>query len=1620
MEESDIWKILDVYFRENPNALVRHHIDSFDQFYTTDLAQILNEMNPIKLDVDYDNEIEDFRSRCLMYVGGINGDRIYFGKPIINDEKNNHYMLPNECRLREMTYSTTIHYDVEIVYKRKLRPNEPPTKTDKNGYAIDDQVDDSKVDEDSGKLLKENYTPSEMIDLQQNTNASMSGIEQEVKILLPKIYLGKFPIMLQSKLCILHNMPREMRFSLGECKNDNGGYFIIDGKEKVVVPQEAFGNNMLNIYKVKNDDSNYSYSAEIKSVSENISKPMRTLGVHIIKSTPKKHRENIGVIIPNAGNVPIPLFTVFKALGILTDKEIISYCTLLPAEQTPNLFITYFDACIQESAYITTQYEAVSYISKLVKGFSITRTMHILADYFLPHVGEVNYIEKAYHLGYIVNRLISVATGIEPETDRDSYKYKRLSLVGPMLKNLFREYYKQQKTHIRRFFEYRYEFGKEEYRDLSKIIYQKYTEAFQERIVETGFKKAFKGSWGASPHTKIVGAVQDANRLSHNGLISHLRKTNLPLDSSVKLVGPRVLHGSQWGIMDPIDTPDGGNIGLHKYLSILAFISNSFSSVQLIKWLKDNFNLVNINHTTPERIGQFTKIMVNGYWCGSTADPTSMIKEIKLYRRQGMIPITTSIMFDNQRNTIIIGCDGGRICRPIFFKDEFTNKFSFETKEWENIVNTLNSKGSSKLWEKLITGFHEKNKSFNMYDEHYFKWNDLYSISKDEIKNKKAVLEYLDTQETEGTLICMSKDMITENSSFTHCEIHPSTIYGVMCNLINYIEHNPASRNSFSCGQSKQACSLYSTNYQLRMDKSAVVLNNGQIPLVKSRYLEYINNEEMPYGENAIVAIMCFTGYNVEDAILINEAALQRGLFRTTYYNTYVGHEIKEIKNDTVTKETLITNINNGQYKGIKPDYDYSHLDENGIISENTEVNEDMVLIGMSSMLEDGERKDESKVPKKGQLGFVDKAIITEGDEGNRIAKVRIRHTRIPTFGDKFASRAGQKGTVGMVVPEKDMPFTKNGTRPDIIINPHALPSRMTIGQMVESIVGKACSMKGAFGDCTAFYNRENKIGLFGEVLTKFNFHSSGDEILYDGMSGKQVEASVFIGPTYYMRLKHMVKDKINHRATGPLTKLTRQPVSGRANDGGLRIGEMERDAVISHGMSSFLRESMMERADKFKFAICNKTGCIAAYNQDRDIMISPLADGPIKFTGQIGNENTQIVSQITKHGRSFSIVEVPYTLKLLMQELGAINVQMRLITDDNVEQFMNMKSSRNIQIALNDENADIKTLTNIIEENLKNKIDEQHNDPELPTDVEEELQIKFKQLSPNKLTPVDIENLIQKEQIKEKNQIGNKPKFTIKDLIKDSPPKQIDNLQLKHPSELNSISEPSSDQSSPQFQLFSDDNIPDDYEINLSPATSVDNAWTEHYSTKYNMPYWFNTITGESVWNKPNNFIGGGKRILDTYDIGQTVYYKGDPYPGRLWKITEIGNKILTIVTTDIKTPQDEHLKVVRQEDISLPSVFDYSVSNPSENNNDEMVEYTAADVPTTNGFVAAEPNNPPYAVNIAPVIKVIGHGNDMSQPTPEQPNIIETPNAPSSDLDPNIETLNFNEPLIVKKIDN
>lgn len=1330
---------------------------------------------------------------------------------------------------------------------------------------------------------------------------SVTGTIQRRHVLLKKLYLGKIPIMVQSEFCILNGMSRELRHSFGECRNDPGGYFIINGKEKTISVQEKFGDNMMYIRKGRHakvsaeeeevvDD--YLYSAEIRSVSENVAKPKRTMSVKLMAPSKKFTNRNLMVFIPNV-RAPIPLFILFRALGVLSDKDIISMCVLDLDKY--DFMLDLFEPSVHDAGPIMQQHTALKFIGELTKFHNEKYALEILTDYFLPHVGETNYLEKAYYLGYMVFRLLCASIGLEAPTDRDNLKYKRLEPFGTLFNDLFMEYYVMQQKYIFQEFDRRIYFNNSTYEhDLPSLVFANYREIFGERMVDQGIKKAFKGGWGAQAHTRRVGIVQDLNRLSFNAALCHLRKINLPLDSSSKVVGPRILHSSHWGYFDFIDTPDGANIGLHKTFALTAYMTRGYSREPMINWMRENAMLHPVTDFTPIILSTMTKVFVNGHWAGVIDSPFECASKMRFYRRNGLIPLHTSIAFNIRNNSLEVYTDAGRFTRPIFYKDDISGKWAFLlSKSIEDKIKT-----GDFSWEELVTGFNDKQADirdkYHINDVVIRTLSELYpGVGEDNnpakferfLKNK-SVVEYIDPNETEHTLIAQNwkdwENNADKHARYTHMEIHHSFLFGIMCNQSIFAETNPAARVSFSCSQSRQACSIYHSNFHVRMDKTAIVLNYGQTPLLKTRLLQHIDREEHPYGENVIVAIMCYTGYNVEDAILVNEGAIQRGLFNTTYYTVYSEHEERKKDHgqgstDGIIIDKRFTNIEQeSNVIGLKPGHDYSKLDKNGLIRENTPVDDKTIIIGYTSnsAMKPDVRVDGSKTTKKGQLGIVDKAFITEGEEGERIAKVRIREMRIPNLGDKMASRAGQKGVVGLVIPEKDMPFTKDGLKPDLIINPHALPTRQTIGHLVECLIGKVCTMYGGFSDCTAFNNEGSKAATYGRLLPEVGFHSSGHDIMYNGMTGEQIETEIFIGPNYYMRLKHMVKDKINYRALGPRTALTKQPVSGRANDGGLRIGEMERDSVLGHGISEFLRESMMERGDEYQMVVCNTTGALAIYNRARDLFMSPMADGPLRFFRSETGKGYAL-DTMTKYGRRFSVISIPYSLKLLIQELAAINIQLRIITEDNLPQIDSMAFSDNLnKLTLNPD---------MTPDKLVKEMERAIANGEQPLETPKSIASASMEEEDNKRIARELEN----------RQKRASPQYPT-----DVSPAYV-------PPDRDSMEEDDSFDTSPKY-------------VPGSPRTYSPKSpeFGPSYSPK-------SPEFGPSYSPKSPEFgppTGGGAYDLNDFDLGEFVYFTRSTdlglQPKHVWRVAKKGGTLLTL-TTDRQSGGDSIMSNLTNSDL-------------------------------------------------------------------------------------------------------
>ena len=656
------------------------------------------------------------------------------------------------------------------------------------------------------------------------------------------------------------------------------------------------------------------------------------------------------------------------------------------------------------------------------------------------------------------------------------------------------------------------------------------------------------------------------------------------------------------------NTPEGASVGVVKNLSYMSTITINSNSTPLLDCV--NLEITKIEDCK-DNLDNYVKVFINGAWIGITDEPEKLYLSLKDKKYKGIINIYTSVIFDYKNCEIRLCNDGGRLIRPLL---KVNNNKILYTPE---IINKL--------------------------EKQELNWNDLLIACNID----DSIIEYIDPLEQSFSMIAMKKnDLITSKKNniiykYTHCEIHPSSIFGILASCIPFPDHNQSPRNTYQSAMGKQAMGVYVTNYEKRMDKTAYVLSYPMRPLVDTRIMNIINLNKIPSGEMVIVAIASHTGYNQEDSILFNKGSLDRGLFQATVYHTEKDED-KKIQGD----EEIRCKPDPNKTKGMKF-ANYDKVDQNGVIPENSLVEDRDIIISKILPIKENKNdqtkvikyEDQSKVYRTKEETYVDKNYIERNGDGYNFCKVRLRIVRKPVIGDKFSSRHGQKGTIGNIINEEDMPFTAEGVKPDIIINPHAIPSRMTIGQLKETLLGKVLVQLGLFGDGTSFEDLDIKD--ICKELQKNGYESNGNEVLYNGLTGEQIDSNIFIGPAFYQRLKHMVNDKQHSRSIGPMVNLTRQPAEGRSRDGGLRFGEMERDAMVAHGASRFTKGRLYDASDAFKVNVCKKCGLIAAYNDKMHIHYCKTCE----------------------NRTDFNLVHIPYSCKLLFQELMTMNIAPRIMT---------------------------------------------------------------------------------------------------------------------------------------------------------------------------------------------------------------------------------------------------------------------------------------------------------------------------------------------------------------------
>jgi len=1310
------YTLIDSYFRgQHLERLVRHQIESYNNFINFQIARTIQMFNPVNIRSDNDFVPDNGQYFLETFVSFTNF-KLY--PPQIHENNGaTKLMLPHEAKLRNFTYASTMTVDLNIQYVIR--------NTDKM---------------DTPKIINKT---------------------------LPKINIGKMPIMLKSSICMLtQNRHIPSKFT-GECPMDCGGYFIVKGSEKTVLGQERAAENQIYCFDGKNT-TKWTWYAEIKSVPDFKCISPKQVDMMIAS---KNNGFGFGMFmtIPRIKQ-PIELFTVFRALGVMTDKEICKYILLDVDGDKQKDILHFLHASIIDANKYMTQEDALRHITASVaytpmnmdkeNGAKKKREFAVDAinnDIF-PHCKTLK--QKLYLLGYMANKLIQTSFKWRAPDDRDSYLNKRIELTGTLLNNLFRNYFnklvKEMQKHVVREINNGSWRSSDDYENIINMtnIYK----ILKSTTIENGIARALStGDFSIKQtNSSKVGVAQVLNRLTYMASLSHLRRINTPLEKSGELIAPRKLHGTTWGFLCPAETPEGQSIGVVKSLSYMSHITIPTNSSSLYEYV-DPY-IIKVDDVLSEELYDKVKVFVNGAWIGIAKDPVELYNEMKEKKHKGIINIYTSIVFDYKNMEIRICSDGGRLSRPVL---RVKNGKALITKE---IIDRIASKELS--------------------------WNDLLTSC----KLPEAVIEYIDPDEQNRAMIAM-KGKGNEKKmklNYTHCEIHPSTIFGVLASCTPFPDHNQAPRNTYqclhvdetvlmadgkrkriadvsvgddvitfhpttfaisttkvvnqyvrntdkkilkittksgrsiiatedhkfmtsngwkrvdeidkdigvympenkenhisfepiesivesencmisditvesdnhsfiagnqflssNCAMAKQALGIYATNFDQRMDKTSYMLTYPSRPLVDTRLMNAIHLNRVPSGCQIHVAIMTHTGYNQEDSVLVNKGSIDRGLFSATIYHT----EKDEDKN-IIRDEIIRCKPDPAKTRGIKFG-NYDKLNAQGFMPENTLVEDRDIIIAKIIPIKENRNdptktikyEDQSHAYSTSEDTYIDKNYTGRNGDGYNFAKVRVRTHRKPVFGDKFSSRHGQKGTCGNIIPECDMPFTKDGLKPDIIINPHAIPSRMTIGQLKETLLGKVLLELGMFGDGTSFGNLDVK--TIAEELQKLNYESYGNEIMYNGLTGEQLEMSIFIGPVYYQRLKHMVNDKVHSRATGPMVSLTHQPAEGRSRAGGLRIGEMERDVLISHGATRFCKDRLFDVSDKYQVNVCKKCGMIAVCNDgNNNNKFYTNSDFTIHMCKTCGNKT------------DFALVDMPYANKLLFQELQTINVVPRIITE--------------------------------------------------------------------------------------------------------------------------------------------------------------------------------------------------------------------------------------------------------------------------------------------------------------------------------------------------------------------
>jgi len=967
--------------------------------------------------------------------------------------------------------------------------------------------------------------------------------------------LGRIPIMVNSKACNLDGLSAEELIANYVDPRDSGGYFLINGNERVMIMAEDLA-------------SNQTFIEFQKTKGLLMLRLFSQRGAYKIPVTLIESNEGI-LELTFSRFRDIPAIILLKALGMSSDAEI----SKLIGKETDSLIVNLY-----EFASISGQKDALMWIAEKnsLQGTTdeiLQRATQRIDAYFLPHIGldEESRLEKAKTLcKFIKQYYVAKESPKNALTDKDHYGNKRVRLSGDLLADLFRV---NMNILLR-----------EVQHSLQKTVKRRKFYSIKTLAKSTLFSHRVEsaiatGSWIG----ERTGVTQNMDKNNSFAMMSQLQRVTSNLAGEQENLAARTVHPTHYGRFCPVETPEGSEIGLRKNLALLARISNvaNMSHEDILNVLKS----VGLS----ENDGSID-VFFNGMFVGVVSDIPAFLANVKNKRRNNKLPIEISIKYDESLNTVFVSSEIGRVLRPLIIVEN----------------------GESKLKEEHL----------EMVKQGSLSWDDLF---------KQGLLEYLDAGEENDCLIALEENQLTANH--THLEIDKIDVLGVTVAMIPFANHNPPARLVKGGSRAyRQGLGIYTANYLVRMDTDVSILHYPQRPIVRSFIYDTLNVH--PVGQNVVVAIMPYEGYNIEDATVLSKGAIQRGMGRSTRFRPYCSVELHYaggLRDEICIPEKDVS--------GYRTEESYRYLEEDGIVFPEADLLSGEILIGkvsppkfLSEVREISiqNKKENSVSIRQEETGIVDSVFLTQDKEGNRIVQVRTRELRIPELGDKFSCPHGQKGVVGAIVSEEDIPFTSNGVTPDIIFNPHGMPSRMTMGYVMDILAGKVGALSGKIMDATPF-SGETLDSLEGS-LKKLGFRTNGKEIFYHGVTGKRMPVKIYTGSMFYLKLKYMVADRLHARANGKIALLTRQPIEGRSRGGALRLGEMEQQSLVAHGASLLLKERY--DSDKVVVYICSKCGSLVIDDQIHKKRVCSLC-----------------------HSNQVEPVEVSYAFKLLIEELQGLHL---------------------------------------------------------------------------------------------------------------------------------------------------------------------------------------------------------------------------------------------------------------------------------------------------------------------------------------------------------------------------